>query len=163
MTRANWPQMEVVTSIEREGMRCCSRSEADLRQINGSVSLISIRTQHLLLIVTSLIGCSRSLRRSSHSVYLHLLNVPLSANSEREWDMFIYSKQWTLCVQHPSVSLTHRPSQQSSPLHTSLVVAVRPGLIQPISSERDSDGGTCCVSCCPVSKCQQPQSMSATQ
>lgn len=54
MTRANWPQMEVVASIEGEGMRCCRRSKADLWQINGSiVSLISIR-KHLLLIVSLL-------------------------------------------------------------------------------------------------------------
>lgn len=76
-------------------------------------------------------------------------------------ETFVYSKQWTLYVWHPSVSLTHCPSQQQSPLHTSLAVAVRPGLIQPISSERDSSEGTCCVSCCRVSKCQWPQSMAA--
>ena len=84
---------------------------------------------------------------------------------KESWALCTYSKQW-MTVHVWSIHLpapTHRPSQQSSPLHTSLAVAVRPGLIQPISSKRDSGGGTCCVSSCPVSKCQQPRSMSAIQ
>lgn len=40
MTRANWPQMEVVTSIEGEGMRCCWNQKH--------------QKQHLLLIVSLL-------------------------------------------------------------------------------------------------------------
>lgn len=56
-----------------------------------------------------------------------------------------------LCV-YPS---TCQSDALQSPFHTSLVVRVRPGLIQPISSEWESGEGTCCVSCCHVSKCQR--------
>lgn len=73
MTRANWPQMEVVTSIEGEGMRWCCRSEADLWQINGSGFSHQHQSCNICLLVSlwycaSLSGCSRSLPCSSRSV-----------------------------------------------------------------------------------------------
>lgn len=73
MTRANWPQMEVVTSIEGEGMRWCCRSQAGLWQINGSGFSHQHHSCNICLSVSlwycmSLSGCSRSLPCSSCSV-----------------------------------------------------------------------------------------------
>lgn len=137
MTRANWPQMEVVTSIEGEGMRWCCRSEAGFWQINGSGFSHQHQSCNICLLVSlwycaSLSGCSRSLPCSSCSV--------------------------CMCG-FKSVKCIYFSNAAS--YRVSLDAAVSPVCFQPINSERDSSEGTRDVS--HVSKCQSAQPNGAEQ
>lgn len=167
MTRANWPQMEVVTSIEGEGMRWCCRSEAGLWQINGSGFSHQHQSCNICLLVSlwycaSLSGCSRSLPCSSCSVCMCGFESVKCIYFSNAASYRVSIHPYTVCVGvqlHQSVCLIGLVSGLLS--FVSLDAAVSPVCFQPINSERDSSEGTRDVS--HVSKCQSPQPNGAEQ
>lgn len=119
MTRANWPQMEVVTSIEGEGMRWCCRSEAGFWQINGSGFSHQHQSCNICLLVSlwycaSLSGCSRSLPCSSCSVCMCGFKSVKCIYFSNAASYRVSIRPYMCGCAAPSVSLPHRPSQRSS-------------------------------------------------
>lgn len=85
MTGANWPQMEVVASIEGEGMRCCLRSKAD-----KWIHIFDYQRQkHLRLAL--------SLRRRRWMQQVTVLLLPLHPH--------LWRTEWTHSLQYGKVNI----------------------------------------------------------